>query len=296
MSRTPRNMFFPMFALSGNNTVIVGTTDFMDCNFHRVAVSPIGTNSPGAATETFGAPEYSANIERFKINDSTIKMTKVCCVSLTLAAKLIGTFGLSLSILMINMLVSNFFSTQEEEEFVIALESWMLFGLNWTYVMKSLKVVETGKRPKERISHSLIPSLRIIAVFAFASVCKKPTYVLPWMYMQMVSIIDQTIALTMQLTQDEKDNPQDDKSVWYVPACSIYLLVSSYFWMVVSSARREWILNGDDDYDEFTTARSTPVQVSNDANMPKTPSFLSSNVALVCDYPSPLPPPKYDIV
>jgi hypothetical protein len=51
----------------------------------------------------------------------------------------------SLSILMINMLVSDFFSKQHEEDFIIALESWMLFGLNWTYVMKNLKVVETGK-------------------------------------------------------------------------------------------------------------------------------------------------------
>ncbi|XP_016838345.1 uncharacterized protein LOC100679768 isoform X1 [Nasonia vitripennis] len=223
-------------------------------------------------------------------------MTKVCCVSLTLAAKLIGTFGLSLSILMINMLVSNFFSTQEEEEFVIALESWMLFGLNWTYVMKSLKVVETARTLLTCVLIYSALSLVANALLALGSLLKKPTYVLPWMYMQMVSIIDQTIALTMQLTQEEKDDPQDAKSVWYVPACSIYLLVSSYFWMVVSSARREWILNGDDEYDEFTTARSAPVQVSNDANMPKTPSFLSRNVALVCDYPSPLPPPKYDIV
>ncbi|XP_016838346.1 uncharacterized protein LOC100679768 isoform X2 [Nasonia vitripennis] len=140
-------------------------------------------------------------------------MTKVCCVSLTLAAKLIGTFGLSLSILMINMLVSNFFSTQEEEEFVIALESWMLFGLNWTYVMKSLKVVETARTLLTCVLIYSALSLVANALLALGSLLKKPTYVLPWMYMQMVSIIDQTIALTMQLTQEEKDDPQDAKSV-----------------------------------------------------------------------------------
>lgn len=40
--------------------------------------------------------------------------------------------------------------------------------------------------------------------------------------MQMVSIIDQTVALTMQLTAQNKNDP-DDLSVWYVPACSTYL-------------------------------------------------------------------------
>jgi hypothetical protein len=40
--------------------------------------------------------------------------------------------------------------------------------------------------------------------------------------MQMISIFDQTIALTMQLTSDDKSDGED-KSVWYIPVCSIYL-------------------------------------------------------------------------
>lgn len=53
------------------------------------------------------------------------------------------------------MLVSNFFSAPEEEKFIIALESWMLFGLNWTYVMKSLKVAETGELSRTFIDSSM---------------------------------------------------------------------------------------------------------------------------------------------
>ncbi|KAJ8680756.1 hypothetical protein QAD02_016543, partial [Eretmocerus hayati] len=146
----------------------------------------------------------------------------MCCVSLTLAVKLIGTYGLSLSILMINMLVSNFFSAQEEESFVIALESWMLFGLNWTYVMKSLRVVETARTLLTCVLIYSALSLVANALLALGSLLKKPDYVLPWMYMQMISIIDQTISLIMQLTQDDKTSDQDN-SILYIPVCSIYL-------------------------------------------------------------------------
>ena len=50
--------------------------------------------------------------------------------------------------------------------------------------------------------------------------------------MQMISIIDQTIALIMQLTQDAEQVAPEDKSVWYVPACSIYLGKSMVYLLI----------------------------------------------------------------
>ena len=49
-----------------------------------------------------------------------------------------------MSILILNLIISEFFSRSTDEEFLIALESWMLFGLNWTYVIKSLQVMAIG--------------------------------------------------------------------------------------------------------------------------------------------------------
>ncbi|XP_011505852.1 PREDICTED: uncharacterized protein LOC105368528 [Ceratosolen solmsi marchali] len=223
-------------------------------------------------------------------------MGKMCCISLTLAVKLIGTFGLSLSILMINMLVSDFFSKQHEEEFIIALESWMLFGLNWTYVMKNLKVVETARTLLTCVLIYSVLSLVANALLALSSLLKKPNYVLMWMYMQMISIFDQTIALTMQLTRDDKSDGED-KSAWYIPVCSIYLLISGYFWMVVSAARREWIKNREDCDQVIAIDTMRSPQISDNANMPKSPSFLSSNIGgIAYDFPKSLPPPAYNVV
>ncbi|XP_058800029.1 uncharacterized protein LOC131669276 [Phymastichus coffea] len=223
------------------------------------------------------------------------KVTQMCCISLTLSAKLIGTFGLSLSILMINMLMSNFFSTEEEEEFIIALKSWMLFGLNWTYVMKSMKITETARILLTCVLIYSALSLIANALLALGSLLKKPSYALPWMYMQMISIVDQTISLAMHLTENERYDLKD-KNVWYVPACSIYLLISSYFWILVMAARCQWLAESEN-YDQFSTTYSSSSQYSNDANMPKTPSYLMSNpIVFGYDSPPPLPPPKYEVV
>lgn len=224
-------------------------------------------------------------------------MARMCCMSLTLAVKLIGTFGLSLSILTINMLVSNFLSRHHEEEFIIALESWMLFGLNWTYVMKSLKVVETARTLLTCVLIYSVLSLIANAFLALSSLLKKPNYVLMWMYMQMISIFDQTIALAMQLTHDEKSHTDNklDKSSWYIPICSFYLLLSCYFWMVISTARKEWIKTSDN-YDQFMASTARPVQMSDNLNLPKSPSFLSSNIRLTYDFPKTLPSTANSIV
>lgn len=76
----------------------------------------------------------------------------------------------------------------------------------------------------------------------------------------------------------------------------VFSVISSYFWMIVMAARREWIAENES-YDHFSTAFSSPSQFANDANMPKTPSFLMTNpVVFQYDSPPPLPPPKYEIV
>ena len=47
-------------------------------------------------------------------------------------------------------------------------------------------------------------------------------YALPWLYFQMINIIDQTAALGMHLTQDGNLDKYE-KAVWYIPLSSIYL-------------------------------------------------------------------------
>ena len=73
------------------------------------------------------------------------------------------------------------------------------------------------------------------------------------------------------------------------------LVLSSYFWMVVSAARREWIENNERD-ESFIVTSSSPVYGLNNANVPKTPSYLSSNIGIIFEEPKPLVPPKYNVV
>ncbi|XP_014214881.1 uncharacterized protein LOC106644046 [Copidosoma floridanum] len=215
----------------------------------------------------------------------------MCCMSLTLAVKLIGTYGMSLSILMINMLISNFFSSRKEDKLIIALESWMLLGFNWTFVIKSMKVVETARMLL--ICVLIYSSLFLVAnaLMTLGSLLKKPDYLLPWMYMQMISIIDQTISLAVQLSS----NDAPDKWGLYLPACSIYLVLSSYFWMLVSSARQEYMneLESESRGRTSTMVTSSPAGRSlRDSNVPKTPSYLSCDIAYVFDHPQPMIRPR----
>ncbi|XP_014223330.1 uncharacterized protein LOC106650062 [Trichogramma pretiosum] len=208
-------------------------------------------------------------------------MSAFCCVDRALAVKLIGTFGLSLSILMINMLVSNFFARPEEEDFILAIESWVLFGLNWTFVMRNLQVVETAQALMTCVIIYTLISLFANALLALGALLRKPSYTLPYMYIQMISIADQTFALMIQLAKSG-DSQNYDKSGWYIPACSAYLLLSAYFWMIVSDARREWLDNERTSEIEAALAgvsRHSQLQGNAmDSNLPKTPSYISTGL------------------
>lgn len=48
---------------------------------------------------------------------------------------------------------------------------------------------------------------------------KRHTSAVPWMYLQMMSIIDQTVALSNHIIHD----PQTTLNLWYTTICSIYL-------------------------------------------------------------------------
>jgi len=52
---------------------------------------------------------------------------------------------------------------------------------------------------------------------------KKHMSAVPWMYLQMISVIDQTVALSNHIIHDQ----QSTLYLWYTTVCSIYL--SKYF-------------------------------------------------------------------
>ncbi|KAL2717005.1 uncharacterized protein V1478_012705 [Vespula squamosa] len=206
-------------------------------------------------------------------------MSALCCIGLSVASRIIGTYTLALSILIINVFMSHFFMGNHEHDFFGTLESWAPIGLNWTLIFKYFRLDRESQVIAICSYAILVYSMLFLISSAYLTygsitvstlilnhftkkyfwhvttssklandlanfrVClqRKSKYAVPWLYMQMVSIIDQSTALGIQLMHERYD--VFDKSTWYIPLCCTYLLLNAYFWMVVQSARREWSKN-----------------------------------------------------
>ncbi|XP_017766993.1 PREDICTED: uncharacterized protein LOC108555721 [Eufriesea mexicana] len=212
-------------------------------------------------------------------------MKKLCCIGLPLATRLISTYTMSLSILMINLLMSNYFSRGTDNDFFDCVDDWGVFGLNWMQILRNLQVKKKAQTAAVFLLVYTISFLLASASLALGSISRKPKCAVPWMYLQMISIIDQTVALSIHLTHEPQYNVYD-KSMWYIPVSTVYLLLSTYLWIVVQAARREWAIQQQDCTDEPLTEVATVTQPNN-SNGPKSPSFLAQNFSM---FESPRPP------
>lgn len=215
-------------------------------------------------------------------------MAGVCCIGLSAGARIIGTYTMSLSILMINMLMSSFFSRERDEEFFKSIETWALLGLNWAQILRYSQIQKKAQTVLVCFLVYCVFLLLASAYLALGSISRKPKCAVPWMYLQMISIIDQSIALSIHLTHSPQHDVYD-KSMWYIPTATAYLLLCAYFWMVVQEARREWS-KGEGSCEESQPRPATAFSVSSslaNTGEPKTPSFLSQSSFM---FQSPRPP------
>lgn len=198
---------------------------------------------------------------------------------------MIGTYTMSLSILMINVIMSKFFTKDRDEDFFDSIENWAFLGLNWVQILKSSQL---QRKANTAIMCFLIYTMLFLLAsvyLALGSISRKPKCAVPWMYLQMISIIDQSVALSIHLTHPPHYDVYD-KSIWYIPVSSFYLLLSAYFWMVVQAARREWC-NGEENCSELDPRNTISVIPPISGNAPKSPSFLAQNFSM---FQSPRPP------
>ncbi|XP_035717595.1 uncharacterized protein LOC118439721 isoform X1 [Vespa mandarinia] len=171
-------------------------------------------------------------------------MSALCCIGLSVASRIIGTYTLALSILIINVFMSHFFIGNHEHDFFGTVESWAPIGLHWALVFKYFRLDRQSQVIAICSYAIFVYSMLFLissAYLTYGSITRKSKYAVPWLYMQMISIIDQSTALGIQLIHERYD--VFDKSTWYIPLCCIYLLLNAYFWMVVQSSRREWSKN-----------------------------------------------------
>ncbi|XP_015433650.1 PREDICTED: uncharacterized protein LOC107189600 [Dufourea novaeangliae] len=211
-------------------------------------------------------------------------MNRLCCIGYSLAARISGTYTMSVSILMVNVLMSNYFSRLTDASFFDSIQNWALLGLNWMRVLRDLQIERKAETALVFLLLYAISSLLASAYLALGSIARRPKCAVPWMYLQMISIIDQSVALTIHLTHGPQYDVYD-KSMWYIPVSSVHLLLSAYVWMVVQAARKEWSDEQQQqqshlDCNNFDMREATSPTQPNDGNGPKTPSFLSQNFAM----------------
>ncbi|XP_018300402.1 uncharacterized protein [Mycetomoellerius zeteki] len=197
------------------------------------------------------------------------------CISVSFAARMIGAYTMSISILLINLLVSKFFSRESDDDFFESAKTWAVLGLNWIQAIQKYTV---GKKKAES---ALICFLIYAVLFLSASIfltigslSKRHTAAVPWMYLQMGSVIDQAVSLSNHMIYDQRTTLY----FWYTTICSVYLMLSVYFWMVVEAARNQW-------YNEQSRNINCESFMLNTLSTPmssnlKSPSFLSQNFSM----------------
>ncbi|KAL6264792.1 hypothetical protein P5V15_004889 [Pogonomyrmex californicus] len=203
---------------------------------------------------------------------------KLCCISVSFAARIIGAYTMSTSILLINVLVSNFFSREGDEDFFESVKTWAMLGLNWVQAVRYTQLQKKAQTAMICFLIYVVSFLLASAYLALGSISRRHKCAVPWMYLQMISIIDQTVALSDHIIHER----QAAIYMWYTMICSIYLILNVYFWMIVQTARKQW-------YDEQQNCESTvldPIPTSTNNGL-KSPSFLSQNFSM---FESPRPP------
>ncbi|XP_011874096.1 PREDICTED: uncharacterized protein LOC105565468 [Vollenhovia emeryi] len=197
-----------------------------------------------------------------------------CCVGVSFAARIIGAYTMSTSILLINVLVSNFFSRNGDEDFFESVKTWAMLGVNWIQV---IRYTQLQKKAQAALICFLIYAVSFLLASAYltlGSISRRHMCAVPWMYLQMISVIDQTVALCNHVIHDR----QTTLYIWYTTICSIYLILSVYFWVVVEAARTRW-------YDEQNRIANCELSVldvaSTSSSEIKSPSFLSQNFSML---------------
>ncbi|XP_072745086.1 uncharacterized protein [Anoplolepis gracilipes] len=206
---------------------------------------------------------------------------KTCCIDMSFAARIVGTYTMSISILMINVLVSNFFARMEDEDFFESVTSWAIFGLNW---MQAFRYTHLQKKAQTAMVCFLIYIILFLLAsmyLAMGSISRRHKYAVPWMYLQIINIIDQTVALCDQIIYDE--NVTLATSV----TCSSYLILSVYLWMIVHAARNQWYEVQQNHVECESTMSDFLPELPTDGSGLKSPSFLSQNFSM---FESPRPP------
>ncbi|KAK0172218.1 hypothetical protein PV328_005565 [Microctonus aethiopoides] len=225
-------------------------------------------------------------------------MYTLCCMSLSLASRIIATLGLSVSILMLNIVISEFFG-RPRDEFFTAVEPWSFLGLNWTRFLHNSNIPNRVLVIFSCYFGYLILYLITSSLLAIGTVIRQSQFASPWLYFQIVSIADQLVTLILNLTTVPA--PENaERSHWYIPLCSLYLMYTIYVWMVVYAASEEWSLNPTRSctnlnlFEAFTADES--IEINQQPRTEKSPSFLAQNhIFFEVEIPHPLPD-KYDIV
>lgn len=73
---------------------------------------------------------------------------------------------------------------------------------------------------------------------------RKPTYTIPWLIIQTISIINQSVSFIFSFVQNlSRTEPSFFiySEIWFFPMSGLYLIFSIYSWSTVNDTRKKWI-------------------------------------------------------
>ncbi|XP_046419793.1 uncharacterized protein LOC124179459 [Neodiprion fabricii] len=196
----------------------------------------------------------------------------MCCISVTLLARLIGLLDLSASIFGIQFLAQEFFS--DEQRSIEFNDMKIFMGLSWT---------KRSTNIEQKLNHTWIfASLLAYSTLYFfcsaglisATLLRNKHHAVPWLTFEIISLANQGSGIVVSTFQLRCDCDIEICHSENALIAGFYFFVSAYFWFVVFNARNSWAAAEPSDAVFLDSGIETSIVASHKViiNPPKTAS------------------------
>lgn len=175
---------------------------------------------------------------------------KICCIKLSLAARIIAMVGLIASVLVLTQL-----STELAEPENGGGTVSILLGLDVDDFRDSNSTLTTGKldiQGLEVIIVFLIFSFiyaTASAILIWGSIVEVSCFAFPWLLCEAISFATQIVTVTIHIMKADKK-----KDRWIIALSFFNLVISIYFWVVVFCAARSWAKQRKEERENVSTS------------------------------------------
>ncbi|XP_031365331.1 uncharacterized protein LOC102678561 [Apis dorsata] len=171
-------------------------------------------------------------------------MKKIYHVKMLSAIRIIGICNMIILGFITSLFSIKYISSKTEIDFYIFIQYLNPFGSIWLHLFITSNSTNIAIFPM--YIYFFFATLFSIAnmYLIIAPYFRKSTYTIPWLIIQTISIINQSISFVLSFVQNlSRTEPPFFiySEIWFFPMSGLYLIFSIYSWSTVNDTRKKWI-------------------------------------------------------